>query len=132
MKVKILKAAISRYGTLAAGREIDIPDDVARGWIKAGLAIEAGSNLSTLDGDTSGVDIIQPAEGEPRIFTHYKKRGRKPVELPEASIRQWAAEGLGSKAIASRLESELGIEVSYKTVQRLLSGKRKKGDSQHV
>jgi len=132
VKVKILKPAISRYGTLAAGREIDIPDDVARGWIKAGLASVAEGNLSTLDGEKSGVDKILPAEGEPRIFIHYKKRGRKPKELPEALIRQLAEEGLGSKAIASRLVSELGIEVSYKTIQRLLSGKRKKGDSQHV
>lgn len=53
------------------------------------------------------------------------KGGPKPKQLPEDLIRQLAGEGMGSKAIASRLNNELGIIVSYKTIQRILSGKRK-------
>ena len=47
------------------------------------------------------------------------KRGPKFAELPEILIRQWAGEGMGSKAIAARLKGE-GIDVSYKTIQRRL------------
>ena len=46
------------------------------------------------------------------------------MALPRELISQWAGEGMGSKAIASKLNSELGIKVSYKTVQRVLSGER--------
>ena len=49
------------------------------------------------------------------------KRGcYKKKDLPEDYIMQLADAGMGSKAIATRLKSELGIEVSYKTIQRLL------------
>ncbi len=53
------------------------------------------------------------------------KRGPKQKALPQELIEQWADQGMGSKAIASRLNNELGITVSYKTIQRLLSGERK-------
>lgn len=49
------------------------------------------------------------------------KRGPKHKALPRELIKQWAGEGMGSRAIASRLNNELGIEVSYKTVQRALA-----------
>ncbi len=52
------------------------------------------------------------------------KRGRKQKVLPRELIKQWSGEGMGSKAIASKLSNELGIKVSYKTIQRLLSGER--------
>ena len=62
------------------------------------------------------MDIFRP-RGRPK---HYEKR-----ELPEELIRQLSSEGMGSRAIASRLRAERGIKVSYKTIQRVLSGERK-------
>ena len=53
-----------------------------------------------------------------------EKRGPKHKALPHELITQWAGEGMGSKAIASKLNSELSIKVSYKTVQRTLAGER--------
>jgi len=52
------------------------------------------------------------------------KRGPKHKALPVELIVQWVGEGMGSKAIASKLNNELGIKVSYKTIQRLLSGEK--------
>jgi hypothetical protein len=132
MRVKMLKSAATPYGFLSVGMTVDLPENVAREWLETGLAGEAGTNMSTLEDGKAGVDTIQSVGGEPRIFSHIKKRGPKPKELPEALIKRWAEEGLGGKAIASRLESELGVKISYKTIQRLLSGKRKNGESQHV
>ena len=70
-------------------------------------------------GKKSEVDIIQPAV----TVRTLRKRGPKPKALPEELIIQWAGEGMGSKAIAARLKGE-GIEVSYKTIQRVISGER--------
>ena len=53
------------------------------------------------------------------------KRGPKHKALPRELIEKWAGEDMGSKAIASKLNSKLGVRVSYKTIQRLLSGERK-------
>jgi hypothetical protein len=39
-------------------------------------------------------------------------------------ILQWASEGMGNRAISSKLRNELGLDVSYKTVQRALCGER--------
>jgi hypothetical protein len=89
-------------------------------------------NMSTINDAKTGTDIAQPADSSLHIFSGSKKRGPKLRDLPESLIRRWAEEGLGSKAIASRLDSELGIKVSYKTVQRLLSGKRENGERQRV
>lgn len=53
------------------------------------------------------------------------KRGPKFKPLPEGLIMRWAKkEDMGSKAIATRLAKERGIDVSYKTIQRLLAGQR--------
>ena len=79
------------------------------------------SNMSTLAGKKSEVDIIHPADA----ITTLPKRGPKYKALPVELITKWASEAMGSKAIASRLQHELGIVVSYKTIQRLLSGERK-------
>lgn len=52
-------------------------------------------------------------------------RGRRQLPLPVDFIRSLeAAEGLGGKAIATRLFDERGISISYKTIQRILAGKR--------
>ena len=80
-------------------------------------------NMSTLNDKKSEVDIIQPSVGKVTRV----KRGPKQKPLPQELIEQWAGEGMGSKAIASKLNNELGIKVSYKTIQRLLSGEREIG-----
>jgi hypothetical protein len=72
-------------------------------------------NLSTLKDGKITVDIIRPRIG---------KRGPKKKELPNEEIKQLHQDGMGAKAIASWLKRELGIEVSYKTIQRLLSDER--------
>ncbi len=53
-----------------------------------------------------------------------EKRGPKHRAIPHELVKQWASGGMGSKAITSRLKNELDITVSYKTVQRILSGQR--------
>ncbi len=73
--------------------------------------------MSTLNGKKSEVDIIHSPVGK---VTH-GKRGPKKNALPRELIKQWAGEGMGSKSIATRLKGELGIKISYKTIQRLLS-----------
>ena len=77
-------------------------------------------NMSTLNDKKSEVDIIQPSVTK----VTREKRGPKQKALPYELIKKWAGGGMGSKAIASKLSNELGIKVSYKTIQRLLSGGR--------
>jgi hypothetical protein len=74
--------------------------------------------MSTLEGKKTEVDIIQPRMPKGTLG----KRGPKFTDLPEDLIRQWASEGMGSKAIAARLEKEYRLKVSYKTIQRRLQG----------
>ncbi|MFC1981428.1 hypothetical protein ACFLVN_04200 [Chloroflexota bacterium] len=78
-------------------------------------------NMSTLKSEKSKVDIIQP----PGTNRALGKRGPKQKDLPHEIIEQWASDGMGSKAIASKVNSEHGVKVSYKTIQRLLSGERR-------
>jgi len=75
---------------------------------------------STLKEEKSKVATIQPSVAK----VTRGKRGPKHKALPQELIEQWAGRGMGSKAIASKLNSELVITVSYKTIQRLLSGGR--------
>jgi len=70
-------------------------------------------NLSTLKDEKSTVDIIRPRIG---------KRGPRKMELPEEKIKRLYNDAMGAKAIATHLKREHGIHVSYKTIQRLLSG----------
>ena len=77
--------------------------------------------MSTLENKNFEVDIINP----PVATRTLPKRGPKHRQLPEDLIRQLADKGMGSKVIASTLKRELDIGVSYKTIQRLLSGERK-------
>jgi hypothetical protein len=76
-------------------------------------------NMSPMAVKKTEVDIIHPADA----IRTLRKRGPKPKYLPEKLITQLAGNGMGSKAIAARLKDE-GIKVSYKTIQRFLSGKR--------
>jgi len=73
-------------------------------------------NMSTLNDETPKVDKIIP-RGRPGSY--------KKFPLPNDIIRQLNRDGIGSKAIATHLKGELGIDVSYKTIQRVLSGERK-------
>ena len=78
-------------------------------------------NMSTLENQKTTVDIIEAMTPKRTL----RKRGPKQNDLPRELIEQWASDDMGSKAIASRLNRELGIRVSYKTIQRLLSRNRK-------
>ena len=75
--------------------------------------------MSTLGSDKFRVDIIQAVT--PFSGTEKSTRGRKRRDVPDEEIRQLNQSGLGSKAIATKLRKELGITVSYKTVQRVLA-----------
>jgi len=79
-----------------------------------------GGIMSTLNSKKSEVDIIK-ATTPSKVAG---KRGPKQKVLPHELIKRWAGEGMGSKAIASRLKGELDIKVSYKTIQRVLSSER--------
>jgi len=76
---------------------------------------KAKTKLSTLNSPSLTVDNFRP-RGRP---TTYKKR-----PLPDEKIKQLHKEGMGTKAIATRLKKEQGIPISYKTIQRVLSGQR--------
>jgi len=73
--------------------------------------------MSPINDQKSKVDIIRPET--PKVT--FAKRGPKITELPDDLIRQWASEGVGSKAISTRLKAK-GYFVSYKTIQRRLQG----------
>ncbi len=75
--------------------------------------------MSTVKGKRIEADILQPRV--PKVTR--RKTGPKNKALPESLIRQLADQGHGSKAITAQLRKQ-GIEVSYKTIQRLLSGQR--------
>jgi len=77
--------------------------------------------MSTSTSPKRGVDISTSSADKGRAA----KRGPKHKALPEDLITRWAQEeSMGSKAIAARLKTEMGIAISYKTIQRLLSGER--------
>lgn len=76
---------------------------------------EPKMKMSTLNSPSPTVASFRP-RGRP---TTYKKR-----ELPEELISQLSREGVGAKVIASKLNKQ-GIDVSYRTIHRILSGERK-------
>jgi hypothetical protein len=78
------------------------------------------TNLSTLTDKKIEVDKLKVSV--PKV-TREKKPGPKPKFLPVKKIRQLAGQGLGSKAIATRLKAE-GVKISFKTIQRVLKGQR--------
>ena len=77
---------------------------------------EQETKMSILDSMTPRVDNFRP-RGRPKT---YKKRS-----LPDDQIKHLHNEGMGAKAIATKLRTEQDIDVSYKTIQRILSGQRK-------
>jgi hypothetical protein len=72
------------------------------------------TNLSTVNNKNITVDKL-------RLLPHREKPGPKPKTLPVDFIKTLASQGLGSKAIATQLKHS-GLEVSYKTIQRLIAG----------
>jgi len=80
--------------------------------------------MSPLENEKTEVDIIQPTTSPRTVMRTNTKKGPKRKQLPQVLILQWASDGMGSKAIASRLKVEHGIYISYKTIQRVLSGGR--------
>lgn len=77
-------------------------------------------NKATIKGENSKVAIIQPET--PKVIRD-NKRGPKHKDLPLEQIIEWQAQGLGSKAIATKLNDQ-GIEVGFRTIARILSGQR--------
>ena len=77
--------------------------------------------MSTLESGKITVDKINPSSARVNIA----KRGRKRQRLPRGIILELHKDGLGSKAIATQLKTKQGIVISYKTIQRVLSGERR-------
>ena len=75
-------------------------------------------NMSTVNNQKSTVDILGP----PVPVRPIRHPGPKNMTLPLDWIAKLAAEGMGSKLIARSLNAG-GVEVSYKTIQRLLHKK---------
>lgn len=73
--------------------------------------------MQTKKTPSSKVSIIQPVT--PKV-----KRGPKHRNLPVGIIKKWSSEGLGSKAISSRLKKERDIKVHFSTISRILNGQR--------
>lgn len=72
--------------------------------------------------------LIMSTPKTPKPASGKKRRGPRYKVLPVGTIKRWAkTNGMGSKAIATRLGRERGIEVSYKTIQRILAGQRQLG-----
>lgn len=94
--------------------------DIIKRGVVVGVSV-GGGIMSTLKGKKTGVDTISP----PVPSVKAAKRGPKHRQLPEGLIKQLAKKDMGSKAIAAKLKRDKGITVSYKTVQRVLSGERK-------
>jgi hypothetical protein len=75
------------------------------------VVLEGGGNMSTLKSPNSTADKLSRSA--------VIRRGPKNKALPLERIAKLAADGMGSKLIARQLNAD-GIEVSYKTIQRLL------------
>lgn len=71
---------------------------------------------------------LAPAHGTCHEIVHANKGRERGLyrkkELPQGLIRQLADDGIGARAIATRLKKAHALDVSYKTVERVLSGER--------
>ena len=101
------------YALLSEKRQKELYKPV--GHIETYAPIEK-TKMSTLNSPRLKVDIFRP-RGRP---TTYKK-----CQLPVEEIKQLSKERMGAKAIATKLRKEYDIKVSYKTIQRVLSGERR-------
>jgi hypothetical protein len=71
-----------------------------------------------VDSTVMGVENTKTKMSQAKLAIKYRKR-----ELPLEHIKQMSDEGINTRNIAARLQVE-GINVSYKTVQRILNGMR--------
>lgn len=117
------------YELLVADAELQKGGTRRPSWIprpSLGVTILGGEKPKHSLEDTHKENAIKSTSNEKharvdKIRPSPLKRGRKQRKLPEELIRQLHDnEGLGSKAIATKLK-EQGITVSYKTIQRLLA-----------
>ena len=76
--------------------------------------------MSTLKSKKSVVDIKEALPPSEPVIKVRRRRKDLPLDL----IRELAGNGMGSKAIATTLKSDSNIIVTYKTIQRVLSGER--------
>ena len=83
--------------------------------------VVGGGIMSTVEGVKTETATIPSLAPSPEAA----KRGPKHRRLPEDLIKQLSRKDMGSKAIAAKLKRDKGIKVSYKTIQRVLSGERK-------
>lgn len=79
-----------------------------------------GQATTTLNADDIGKDR-ETTDGE---MSTVKARRKAYKPIPNQTVMDMAAAGLGSKAISTKLK-EQGVNVSYKTIQRKLSAARK-------
>jgi hypothetical protein len=79
------------------------------------------ANMSTLDDKRTRVDKLEPVTPKRPIG---RKPGPRPMFLPTDRVRHLAGQGLGAKAIATLLRRDDQLDVSYKTVERLLRGQK--------
>ena len=96
-----------------------IPASKIKGGLSPHIQIpidEQKTKMSILNSPSPTMDNFRP-RGRPET---YKKRS-----LPGEQIKQLHEDGMGAVAIATQLKREQGIDVSYKTIQRILSGERK-------
>lgn len=75
---------------------------------------EVKTKLATLNDPSPTVANFRP-RGRPKSY--------EKCSLPNKRIKQLHNKGMGSKAIASKLRTE-GVDVSYRTIHRILSGER--------
>ena len=67
-----------------------------------------------------------PREGNPVPANLKQKRGAyQKQNLPANLIRHLAGQGMSSRKISEHLKDEEGLEISYSTIRRLVSGERK-------
>jgi hypothetical protein len=138
----VTKQAITGNFTLRCAHETALPKECPRchaaGWW-GHLITQDGSKRNKI----SAHQGLDPVETQPENLSQRKglktpnsnrdkltppeaqknKPGPKPLPLSEDLINQLASQGLGSRVIAKKL-TEHGINTSYKTVQRVLSGQR--------
>jgi DNA invertase Pin-like site-specific DNA recombinase len=67
--------------------------------------------------------MSHPKQGTKGDRQDGKKRGRKTTALPQDKIRELNNAGQSSRTIAEKLKAEYDINVSYRTVQRVVAGK---------
>jgi hypothetical protein len=88
-------------------------------WLPEGVTTpQAPSTALPAAGQTSAPSQNSPTV-EKGVLSTSKPNGRPHLSLPEDTIRELAATGLGPKGIAAKL-NEQGVKVSSKTIRRAI------------